>query len=70
MGINPAPQKAKVDVTELMGNEIIVNLLLGNNSVIARVDPRTNARPGMDLDISLNLDNMHIFDLQTEKALV
>jgi len=24
----------------------------------------------MDLDISMNLDNMHIFDPQTEKALV
>jgi multiple sugar transport system ATP-binding protein len=70
VGINPAPQQAKVDVTELMGNEIIVNLLLGNKSLIARMDPRTNARPGNDLEISLNLDNMHIFDPQTEKALV
>jgi multiple sugar transport system ATP-binding protein len=70
VGINPAHTIAKVDLTELMGNELIVNRLLGNKTVVGRVDPRTQARPGQDLDISLNLDNMHIFDPQTEKALV
>ena len=53
-----------------MGNEIIVSMLLGNKMVVGRVDPRTQVRPGQDLDISINLDNMHIFDPQTEKALV
>ncbi|MEP7198816.1 MAG: sn-glycerol-3-phosphate ABC transporter ATP-binding protein UgpC [Chloroflexota bacterium] len=70
IGMTPAPLKAKVDLTELMGNEIIVNLLVGSNSITARMDPRTQARPGQDLDVSVNLDNMHIFDPTTEKALV
>ena len=68
-GITPAPIKADVDVSELMGNEIFLYLLSGKKSFIARVDPRTHARPGETLDLVLNMDNMHLFDPQTEKTL-
>ena len=68
-GITAAPLTAKVDVTELMGNEIFVYLLTGQKSFIARVDPRTRARVGQDLDIVMNMDNVHIFDKQTERAI-
>jgi multiple sugar transport system ATP-binding protein len=68
-GISPAPLKADVDVSELMGNEIFLYLLTGKKSFIARVDPRTHARPGETLDLVLNMDNMHLFDPQTEKTL-
>ena len=68
-GITPAPIKAEVDVTELMGNEIFLYLLSGKKSFIARVDPRTHARPGETLDLVLNMDNMHVFDPQSEKTL-
>jgi multiple sugar transport system ATP-binding protein len=68
-GITAAPLTVKVDVTELMGNEIFVYLLTGQKTFIARVDPRTQARIGQDLDIALNMDNVHIFDRQTERAI-
>jgi multiple sugar transport system ATP-binding protein len=68
-GISPAPLKAEVDVSELMGNEIFLYLLSGKKSFIARVDPRTHARPGETLDLVLNMDNMHLFDPQSEKTL-
>ncbi len=68
-GITAAPLRAKVDVTELMGNEIFVYLLTGRTTFIARVDPRTQARVGQELDIVMNMDNVHIFDKQTEKAI-
>jgi multiple sugar transport system ATP-binding protein len=58
-----------VDVTELMGNEIFVYLLIGQKSFIARVDPRTQARIGQDLDVVMNMDNVQIFDRQTERAI-
>ncbi len=70
IGITPAPMHAKVDITELMGNEIQVNLLVGGKTLVARLDPRTRVRPGEEMDVAVNLDNMHIFDPQTEKALV
>jgi multiple sugar transport system ATP-binding protein len=52
-----------------MGNEIFVYLLIGQKSFIARVDPRTQARIGQDLDVVMNMDNVHIFDRQTERAI-
>jgi multiple sugar transport system ATP-binding protein len=68
-GITPAPMPAKVDVTELMGNEIFLYLLTGKKQFIARVDPRTRVRTGDDLEVTVNMDNMHLFDPQTEKTL-
>ncbi|TEU19398.1 MAG: glycerol-3-phosphate ABC transporter ATP-binding protein, partial [Anaerolineales bacterium] len=68
-GITAAPLRVKVDVTELMGNEIFVYLLMGQKSFIARVDPRTQAVIGQDLDVVMNMDNVHLFDRQTEGAI-
>jgi len=63
-----APVKARVDVTELMGHEIFLYLLTGSKSFIARVDPRSSARVGQDVEVLFNMDNMHIFDRDTEIA--
>ena len=68
-GITPSELKAEVDVTELMGNEIFLYLLAGKKQFIARVDPRTHTRSGEMIDLLVNMDNMHIFDPQTEKTL-
>jgi len=68
-GITAAPVKARVDVVELMGNEIFLYMLTGNTQFVARVDPRTYARIGSDLDLVFALDNVHVFDRETEKAL-
>ena len=40
--IPSARLSAKVDVTELMGNEILLYLVTGKNTFVARVDPRSN----------------------------
>ncbi len=58
-----------VDVLELMGNEIFLYLLIGERSFIARVDPRSKARVGDKVDVLVNLDTVHLFDRDTEKAI-
>jgi multiple sugar transport system ATP-binding protein len=68
-GIVPAAMKADVDVTELMGNEIFLYMLTGKKEFIARVDPRTQTRTGEQIDLIVDMENMHVFDPQTEKAL-
>ncbi|MBN1316189.1 MAG: ABC transporter ATP-binding protein [Anaerolineales bacterium] len=60
---------AEVEVTELMGNEVFVYFNSGGKSYIARVDPRTKARIGTKMPVVFNMDNMHIFDRQTELAI-
>jgi multiple sugar transport system ATP-binding protein len=62
--------KAGVEVTELMGNEIFLHLLNGDTPFLARVNPRSSARPGHDIEVALDMSRMHAFDAQTEEALL
>jgi multiple sugar transport system ATP-binding protein len=68
-GITGAQIEAKVDVTELMGNEVIVYLVTDNNEFLGRFDPRTKAKVGNTIPVVFNMDRMHIFDKQTEQAI-
>jgi multiple sugar transport system ATP-binding protein len=68
-GIHSAPVEAKVDVTELMGNEISLYLLAGQDNIVARVDPRTDFRMGDKVQVDFNMDKIHLFDPDTEKAI-
>src|SRR5689334_16811936 len=58
----------KVDVTELMGNEIFLYLVSGKNTFVARVDPRSKLRVGEQAAVAFDMDNFHIFDAATEEA--
>ena len=69
-GTAGATIKARVEVTELMGNEIFLHLLVGDNPFLARVNPRSSARPGHDVTVGLDMSRMHAFDPQTERALL
>jgi multiple sugar transport system ATP-binding protein len=84
MGIRPedihdpdyVPAKVKeqtvpthVEVTELMGNEVFLNLSTEGLEYVARVDPRTSAKMGVDMSVVMNVDNVHIFDAETEEAI-
>jgi multiple sugar transport system ATP-binding protein len=61
-GINPATVKARVDVSELMGNEINLHLVNGSNTFVGRVDPRTRFQINDEVDIAFNMNNFHVFD--------
>ena len=63
------PIDARVDVTEMMGNEKFLHVLVGEEKLLARVDPRTSARAGQDARLLLDLDRIHLFDAATETAL-
>jgi multiple sugar transport system ATP-binding protein len=69
-GILESDVAARVDVTELMGNEIFLYLMTKDNKqFIARVDPRVQTHPGDELDLAINMSNAHIFDPKTEVSL-
>lgn len=67
--IKPAKVKAKVEVVELMGNEIVAYLKSGENEFVARVDPRSKYTFGDDIQVAFNIDNVHVFDKATEVAI-
>jgi len=56
------PADAMVDLTELLGNEVFVHLKTGGLDLLARLDPRTEARPGKELPIALDQEQLHLFD--------
>lgn len=58
-----------MDLTELMGNEIFLFLKSGDNEYVARVDPRTSYKMGDKVKIAFNMDNMHVFDKETEQVI-
>lgn len=66
-GIHAEAIECKVDVTELMGNEIFLYMVSGKNSFVARVDPRTRFQVGDQVQLALNMDNFHLFDPSADK---
>lgn len=61
-GIHVAKLNAKVDVTELMGNEIYLYMVIGDHSFVARVDPRSRFAVGDEIELVFNMDKIHLFD--------
>ena len=52
----------KIDVTELMGNEIFVHMANNSHEFIARVDPRSDFRAGESVQVVFNMANIHIYE--------
>jgi len=68
-GISAQPVDSVVDVTELMGNEIFVYLKSGDHNFVARVDPRSRYNINDNVQVVFNMENMHIFDRESEVAI-
>ncbi len=67
--IRTATCDCEVDVTEMMGDEVNAYLEVKDQSFLARVDPRTSARPGQSLRVAFDCDRLHMFDPETEEAI-
>jgi len=59
-----------VDVSELMGSEVYLYLKYADNTLTARVDPKTKSRTGDSVKVALDMNNVHLFDIETENAIV
>ena len=70
--INSSPEstiKAPVRVYELLGAEVFLYFDVEGVNVTARVNPRTTARVGDEIQIAFDLEKMHIFDKETEQVI-
>jgi multiple sugar transport system ATP-binding protein len=61
---------AGVSVVEPLGSEVFAYITVGTHELIARMDAAHRPRPGENLQVVLDTDRLHIFDPQTEQALV
>jgi multiple sugar transport system ATP-binding protein len=63
-GIKAAPVECKVDLLELMGDEIYVYMMSGKHDLVARVDPRSKYAVGQKAQVAFDMSKMHIFDVE------
>jgi multiple sugar transport system ATP-binding protein len=60
--------KVTVDVVEPVGSEIILLVSCGSDQLTACVDPRTRAKPHLEMDLVIDMSKMHLFDPGTTDA--
>jgi len=68
--ITPAEVETRVEVTELMGNEIYLHMTNGSDLFVGRVDPRTTAKMGENFKVVFNMDNMHLFEVEGDQSAI
>lgn len=59
----------KVDVAELMGAETMLYSQINGQDFVARVDARTEVKPGQQMDLALDMNKAHFFDTGTERRI-
>ncbi|MBE4906782.1 sn-glycerol-3-phosphate ABC transporter ATP-binding protein UgpC [Bacillus luteolus] len=57
---------ATVEVAELMGAETMLYSQVEGQEFIARVDSRTDVKPGQELHLALDMNKSHFFDVESE----
>ena len=71
--LNSSPESvvdAFVEVTEMMGAETFLYMLIGETRFTARVNPRTTAVPQANIKVALDLNKIHLFDKETETVIL
>ncbi len=62
---------ATVEVVENLGHEIFLYLSgVGEGPFVARVDARNSVADGANIKLALDMNKIHLFDVETEKAIV
>jgi multiple sugar transport system ATP-binding protein len=59
-----------VEVLEPLGSEVYLDVKAGEESLIARAEPNTKARPHAKLCLRPSMENMHLFGIRDERTLV
>jgi multiple sugar transport system ATP-binding protein len=59
-----------VNVLEPLGSEVFAYVENSGKEMVGKFDPRTTARVGQPIQVVADMDKIHIFDRETEKALV
>ena len=58
-----------VVVSEIVGSQSLLDFTLGEASVVAELEARVAAAPGQTMKLGLNLENLLLFDPDTEQAI-
>ncbi len=70
-GISPECNvEADVEVTEMMGAETYLYVLVEGVQMIARVNPRNTAKAGDHISLNFDGNKIHLFDKETEQVIL
>jgi multiple sugar transport system ATP-binding protein len=61
---------ASVEVTERLGSETYLYVLINDINFTARVSPKSKTNAGENIKVVFDMPHIHIFDKETEKAIV
>jgi multiple sugar transport system ATP-binding protein len=68
-GSETAKVNAKVDFVEPLGHEVIVHGRIGDDTLVAKLDPHRAPEMGSDIGLEIELNALHVFDAATEQRL-
>ncbi|MCL1990235.1 MAG: sn-glycerol-3-phosphate ABC transporter ATP-binding protein UgpC [Defluviitaleaceae bacterium] len=63
-----AKYNAEVEVSELLGHELLVSVIIGEQKVTAKLDARNEVAMHDRIELVLDMNKAHFFDAETEKV--
>ncbi len=60
---------AEVEVIEPLGDEVIVHARVGDDLLVYKIEPQLTPEVGQKLEVAIELDRLHLFDVETENRL-
>jgi multiple sugar transport system ATP-binding protein len=61
---------ANIDVVEYLGNEELIHAQAEGNEIVALIPSDRNVKSGQQIELSVPIDKLHVFDPETEQSLV
>ena len=55
---------------EPLGHEVVVYVRAGDDLLVATLDPHRAPKMGDKIELSIELDGLHLFDAETEKRII
>lgn len=62
--------EAKIEVTEMLGAETFLYMVIDDVNFTARVKPSTKAKAGDVIKVALDTNKIHLFDKETERTIM
>jgi multiple sugar transport system ATP-binding protein len=59
-----------VEIVEPLGHEVVIYGRLGDDLIVAKLDPHEIPKMGETCDLLIELDELHLFDAETELRIV
>ena len=60
---------AEIEIVEPLGHEVIVHGRVGDDVLVAKIEPHRAPRMGSRIDLEIELDALHLFDAATQRRL-